>query len=394
MRGESGSTPPPMVSIVIPTRDRAGLLTATIESARAQTLGEWEVVVVDDQSKDETCARVEAMASEDRRIRLIRRTAPPGGAPACRNLGLAAARGRYVIFFDSDDLLAADALEHRVRFMEERAELDFGVFDGMVFRQVAGDERALLNCDTHEDDLDRFLRFDIPWGTPGPIWRREALERIGPWDEKLVVGQDLDFSMRALASGLRYERGRRVDHFIRGQANRGQTVGADPWEPRKLPSHLHRLKRISQLLRRSGEAWTRERRDLLAGNFFWIAQQWREQGYRRESMEAWDAARAQGLVNYGRYVQGKIFLAALPYWFAPLLMLALCRVWPREMFICNRRTFFSATEAQQRAAEIPFSQLHPDARYREALADGWAMFVLRRISPRRVAVAVSRRVRA
>lgn len=80
-------------SIIIPVKDRRELIEQTLASLQAQTLRDWEAVVVDDGSTDGTIEAIEARAADDARIRLIRREGQRRGAPVCRNLGARAARG-------------------------------------------------------------------------------------------------------------------------------------------------------------------------------------------------------------------------------------------------------------------------------------------------------------
>ena len=95
----------PLVSIVVPTYDRAGFLTEALASVVAQTVEDWECVVVDDGSP----APVSLPAPVDPRVRLVRR--PRNGGPAAaRNTGLREARGAFVTFLDDDDLYTPDRL--------------------------------------------------------------------------------------------------------------------------------------------------------------------------------------------------------------------------------------------------------------------------------------------
>ncbi|HET9658552.1 MAG TPA: glycosyltransferase family 2 protein, partial [Kineosporiaceae bacterium] len=91
----------PLVSVITPVRNRATQVLTAIASVQAQTLTDWELLVVDDGSTDRTAQAVELVAAADRRIRLLRR--PHGGVSAARNAGIAAARGRYIAFLDSDN---------------------------------------------------------------------------------------------------------------------------------------------------------------------------------------------------------------------------------------------------------------------------------------------------
>jgi glycosyltransferase involved in cell wall biosynthesis len=98
----------PEISVVMPTWNRRALLLEAIASVRAQTFGDWELIVVDDGSTDDTDAAVAAL--DDARIRLLRRP-HTGNVARCRNEGVANARGPWLAFLDSDDLWAERKLE-------------------------------------------------------------------------------------------------------------------------------------------------------------------------------------------------------------------------------------------------------------------------------------------
>ena len=118
----------PLVSIITPSWNVARLIGATIKSVQAQTLTDWELLVADDCSTDETAAVVEGYASNDPRIHLIRQ--PRNGGPAlARQAAIGRARGRFVAFLDSDDLWLPAKLERQVAFAgEHRSPLSFTAF--------------------------------------------------------------------------------------------------------------------------------------------------------------------------------------------------------------------------------------------------------------------------
>jgi O-antigen biosynthesis protein len=91
----------PLVTVVLPVRNRPDQVVAAVQSVLGQTWTGWELLVVDDGSTDDTAARVVGTALGDERVRLV--PIPASGAAAARNAGLAAARGRYVAFLDSDN---------------------------------------------------------------------------------------------------------------------------------------------------------------------------------------------------------------------------------------------------------------------------------------------------
>jgi teichuronic acid biosynthesis glycosyltransferase TuaG len=106
-----------LVSIITPAYNCEKYIAECIDSVINQTYKNWEMIIVDDCSTDDTCAVVERFSSSDPRIRLIRRT-ENGGPARTRNTALKAANGRYIAFLDSDDLWLPKKLERQLAFME------------------------------------------------------------------------------------------------------------------------------------------------------------------------------------------------------------------------------------------------------------------------------------
>ena len=109
----------PSVSIVTPAYNASLLIPQTIASVQSQTLKDWEMLIVDDCSTDETCAVVQRYAASDSRIKLICHSGN-GGPARARNTALSAASGCYIAFLDSDDLWLPDKLERQLAFMGEK----------------------------------------------------------------------------------------------------------------------------------------------------------------------------------------------------------------------------------------------------------------------------------
>jgi glycosyltransferase involved in cell wall biosynthesis len=106
----------PLVSIVTPVYNAAKWLPETLASVRAQTLTDWEQILVDDGSTDGSLAIIEAVAAEDPRFRGLRTSGRKGPAVA-RNMALDAARGRFIAFLDADDLWHPEKLARSVDWM-------------------------------------------------------------------------------------------------------------------------------------------------------------------------------------------------------------------------------------------------------------------------------------
>lgn len=108
----------PLVSIIIPTYNRAHLISETLDSILAQTYTNWECIVVDDGSTDDSEILLQKYLLKDRRFKFYKRPPDrPKGANACRNIGLQNTNGKYVVFFDSDDLMTSNHIQIKVSAM-------------------------------------------------------------------------------------------------------------------------------------------------------------------------------------------------------------------------------------------------------------------------------------
>jgi glycosyltransferase involved in cell wall biosynthesis len=231
-----------LVSVVIPTRNRAPLLRQALCSARDQTWRDREIIVVDEASDDDTAAM---LARDFRDVRVVRHAAPRGPAGA-RNAGVAAARGDRVLFWDDDDLMHPG---HLAALMEaqQAAPTDM-LISGRVrsFLVVDGDVRLSpvvcapadrSSMATLEEFIQPHRRGSLTLSTI--LWPT-ALCRTVPWDEKLFINEDVDFFGRVLLAGYRIA-GRPVGMmFIR--QHQGERASTNPGPTGVLAPALYRLK--------------------------------------------------------------------------------------------------------------------------------------------------------
>ena len=280
------------VSVVIPIKGRASLFELTAQSLVEQTYPHWEAVVVDDGSSAEEFSRIAEIAGRDQRMRLMKTPGPRRGGSACRNAGLAASHGEYVVFLDSDDALAPTCLQRRVEVMQSEPKVDFAVFATRVFRAIPGDTQLFWNQFTSENDLDRFLRFDVPWHTCGPIWKKTSLRQKGPWDDRALCAQDWEFHIRAIAAGLSYIKVPEPDSFWR--YTQAGSVGSFWASQRHVCNRVRLFKRLIAALRSEG-ALTARRRRILAAEFYGSA--FRPGLNRRLGLKIWRTGRRTRIVG-------------------------------------------------------------------------------------------------
>ena len=194
----------PTVSIIIPLYNRKDLVKETLDSVIAQTYPEWEALVIDDGSTDDSQKVAESYAIRDSRVRLLQRNREPKGANTCRNIGIKHAEGNFIIFLDSDDLLAPFCLERRIEIFQKNKEKDFLVFPSLFFKNKPYDTSLYVNINTQELPIYRFLRLDTVWLITQPMWKKDALFLINGFDERLKCWQDLDIDLKAFAKKLKY----------------------------------------------------------------------------------------------------------------------------------------------------------------------------------------------
>lgn len=105
-----------MVSIITPSRNTEKYIARTMDSVLAQTYGEWEMIIVDDLSTDNSPSIIETYVQKDSRIKLIR-SEQKSGASGSRNRAIEASQGQYIAFLDADDLWIPEKLEKQIMFM-------------------------------------------------------------------------------------------------------------------------------------------------------------------------------------------------------------------------------------------------------------------------------------
>lgn len=184
--------PGPLVSIVMPVRNRPQVVEHALASALAQTLEDWELLVIDDGSTDDTLATLERWAAADPRIRVLPRE--HGGVCVARNHGLAEARGHYVAFLDSDNAWRPDFLRLAVAAMHGQ-DLH-AAYAGMALGDDATpDERRFRAFRGGREHLMVVNHIDLNV----LVVERSLLARTGGFDEGLRRWVDHDFALRIAA---------------------------------------------------------------------------------------------------------------------------------------------------------------------------------------------------
>lgn len=183
-----------LVSVVIPTHNRADLLPRAIDSVLNQTYSNFEIIVVSDGSTDNTEEVVKSYSVKDSRIRFIGYS-PARGGNIARNTGIEAANGEYVAFLDDDDEWMTEKLEKQVELLNRDDEVGL-VYTGVHIIYV--NERVEYNSMSKErGDLKRRILIDNCVGTTSTVViRKSILQKSGMFDVELRALQDFDLWIR------------------------------------------------------------------------------------------------------------------------------------------------------------------------------------------------------
>jgi glycosyltransferase involved in cell wall biosynthesis len=183
----------PSVSVIVPTYNRASLACEAIESILAQTYRDFEVIVVDDESTDDTIARLQSRYGDKVRCLTQKHQGSPG-----RNRGIEISRGDYVAFLDSDDLWLPDKLEEQVRLMMKSPPEVGLVYCGGWLEDKRGLLRKRFPLKTvYRGDIFQDLLLSRVGITPSRVLiKRECFDKAGLFDESIRVAEDLDMWLR------------------------------------------------------------------------------------------------------------------------------------------------------------------------------------------------------
>ncbi|MEH2349205.1 MAG: glycosyltransferase [Nostoc sp.] len=187
----------PTVSVIIPTYQRGDIVSQAINSVLAQTYRDYEIIVINDGSQDNT-PQVLAEFSENHHITVIHQANQ--GVSAARNAGICSARGKYIAFLDDDDLWEPQKLEKQISVLEANPHLGLIYSDSLFFSEQKGLSKKSYNTAFPTPNLQvvfTLFRYNyIPILTV--VVRRDCLEQVGLFDETVAPCEDYDLWLRLI----------------------------------------------------------------------------------------------------------------------------------------------------------------------------------------------------
>lgn len=190
----------PKVSIIIPTYNRADLLPRAIASILAQTFRNFELIIVDDGSTDDTPEVVNKFQEKDNRVKYIRQE-NSGGAARPKNTGIKNAAGEYIAVLDSDDEWLPEKLAKQLNLFEKfnNPNLGFvGCHAFIVNKKPDGQNIFKIPSYRKSEFLEKILHRDYLGSGSGIMYKKSVFDDIGFFDENLKSGQDWEMRIRLL----------------------------------------------------------------------------------------------------------------------------------------------------------------------------------------------------
>ena len=197
----------PLISIIIPSFNRKSLISETLDSVLEQTYTNWECIIIDDRSTDGTNAIIKEYSNRDNRfITISKPTELKPGASVSKNLGLQIARGKYIQFLDSDDILAENKLEKQIDAFQNEDEKVISVCITTHFKEIM--DAVIL--DKQREDYRNFNNAEEYFALIGMIGgyyapesfliSKELINFSGYWNENLTLNDDGEFFFRIICN--------------------------------------------------------------------------------------------------------------------------------------------------------------------------------------------------
>jgi glycosyltransferase involved in cell wall biosynthesis len=228
-----------LVSVVVAAYNYGRFIPQTIDSLIAQTYTNWECIVVDDGSTDNSQAVVHTFVEKDARVHYLRQKNEKQAV--ARNTGIRHSAGEYLQFLDADDLIEPKKLEHQVKYLKEHSDVDI-VYSGVrYFDEQVSDELAQSRRYSVWDDgkpwmpeisgrgevvLEKLLRNNI-MVVNSPLFKRSVVQEVGEFAPDLTPVEDWDYLTRCALAGFQfdYEDGEGIRALVRAHESSASLDG-------------------------------------------------------------------------------------------------------------------------------------------------------------------------
>lgn len=202
----------PLISVIVPCYNQAQYLSEALQSVLEQSYTNWECIIVNDGSPDNTHQVAKEWLVKDSRFKYIQKN--NGGLSSARNAGIESAMGEFIQFLDCDDIIEIEKFSVQIKIFEKLQNVDVLISGYRYFLnkskdlRIQGDNKfypevLIDKSDSSNEVLDLMLRKN-PFVASAPLYRKNALNKIGKFDESLPSLEDWDFNLRAALNEIKY----------------------------------------------------------------------------------------------------------------------------------------------------------------------------------------------
>ena len=258
----------PLVSIIIPTFNRAHLIGETLKSVLSQTYFNWECIVVDDGSTDNTAEILANYCKKDTRFQYqLRPENIPKGANACRNYGFEWSKGDFIQWIDSDDLMLPNKLEVQVSLIKEDSSAlitsTWGRFVNSKELVPYPNYVSYNNFDNRRDFLNALATSRGYFPIHAYLMTKDLVLKSGGWDETLVINQDGEFMSRVFKNVNKFFCAKSTSVYYRHTDKNSTSIYTNI---KKAEAAIQIWRKISKRLKKEGKSYVFFNKKLLYKN--------------------------------------------------------------------------------------------------------------------------------
>lgn len=198
------------ITVIIPNFNRAHVILDALESVRNQTYSNWECIIIDDGSKDESESKIKVFIEKDNRFKFIQRPFNRiKGASTCRNIGLETASGKFIQFLDSDDVIALNKFEIQLNQLKNEPLGTIATCRFGIFRPSTKEPKTYKGLKTYRnfknplDLLESFAKNFTYFPLHSYLIPKSVADNVGKWNELLTVNDDGEYFTRIILNSTK-----------------------------------------------------------------------------------------------------------------------------------------------------------------------------------------------
>lgn len=198
----------PKISVIMPVYNAEKYLIESINSVLAQTFKDFELIVVYDDSEDNSLSILNSISLNDKRIRVI--YGENKGLANALNKGIASSKCKYIARMDSDDIALPERLKKQIDYLETNSEVDVLASGLEVFGEITEKEKEnynqLFNVELNSKNLIENFLETCPIPHPSVMFKKDVILKLNGYNETYLCAEDYDLWLRALSKGYRIEK--------------------------------------------------------------------------------------------------------------------------------------------------------------------------------------------